>query len=81
MKRIKMLKDARGSEEGTGTVQDYKEGTEHTVSDQLAAAFKSMDACEVLADTAEEELLGTGKSEEKAEVKNKAETKDKAKNK
>lgn len=61
MKRIKMLRTAPGSEEKSGVTMDYEQGTEHTVSDELADGFLRLGkspACEVLSDTEEDELLG-----------------------
>lgn len=64
MKTIRMTKTAPGSEEQSGVTKDYEAGTEHTVSDSLAQAFKSMGACEVLGDPEQDEqdeLLGVAK--------------------
>lgn len=61
MKRIKMLRDAPGSEELTGVTKTYEKDTEHTVSDALADGFRRLGgepACVVLSDTDEDELLG-----------------------
>lgn len=49
MNKIKMLKIARGSEDGI-TVATYYEGKEYQVSDALLQSFISEGVCEIVED-------------------------------